>query len=58
MLTENDSLAFANEVLVLRCQHDMAAAAAAIFNRHNDAVFFIAQQSFINAEYFLVSLFN
>ena len=52
MFAKDEALPFADQVFILSCQHDMASAAASIFDRNNDAIFFVAEQAFINAKHF------
>ena len=52
VFTEDEIFPFADEIFMLRCQHDVASAAGAVFNRYDDPVFFIAQKSLVNLEDF------
>ena len=48
MFTEDHVFPFAHEVFMLSGQHDVAAAASAVFNRNNNTISLVAQESFID----------
>jgi len=54
MFAEDDIFAFAHEILMLSCEHDVASAAGAVFDGNDNAVLFVAKESLVMAR---VSLF-
>src|SRR5258708_2952556 len=57
VFAEHEVLALADNILMLSCQCDMASAASPVFDRDDHAVFFIAEQSFVNLEHFNICIF-
>src|SRR5688572_2946468 len=49
MFAENQSLPFAHNVLMLRSKGNMTTTASAVFDRNYDAIFFVIQESLVNA---------
>jgi hypothetical protein len=50
MFAEDETLSLADEVLMLRSKSDMAAAASAVLDGNDDAVFFVVQEPLINPQ--------
>ena len=54
MFAEDQPFAFADDVFMLRCQGDVAAGASAVFDRNDDAVFFVVQEPLVDAHDFWI----
>src|SRR6185436_15423506 len=58
VFAEDEIFTFADDVFMLSCQCDMASAASPVFDRDDHAVFFIAQEPFVNLKHFSICIFS